>query len=854
MKKLLSITLSLILFVSALPAFAAKESTIGEYDYFLEAQELLTGLGCQNVSSKKATPISREAWLNLATEFSYYDNVTRQNLAGAGIHSETNYYFYPEENIKVRDAVVMLVKLLGYMPGVEYEASVYINVAAKLDIDNGINASFNDDLTYENAYILLYNYLRANTAELKISSGGVNIKSGDTNILYEKYGITLVEGQVTETPSYSLKGEPALETGFLKIGDDLCKNNRYNADEFFGCSVIAYVRDYKGTNEIVSMQVSSDCEITVITSENTPEYRDGAVYYSPDGAKEKKINVSPLADMFRNGESYVFDENTFVPCEGKMTFVDNGKGEEIIIIESTSDIKVSATDSRNLKIYSKDCGGLTYTIDDETALITPDGVKMDFESITVGDVITIWEKSDGSLHKAVVCTNALNLEAEEVSGASLIFDGTKYDFSPSRYDYFKDILSPGKTYDAIINIYGKIADLKETAAADGLVGIMVQCAVKTSGLSQSMSVKIYDMTDGFVTYPVSKKNIVNGKAFKTYDEIFGAIPKKEGTDKVNQTLILYKLNDAKEVISVDIASEVPMDITGDSKLYVTKYTEESNNATGKYKRYSKFLGPDLMIEPTTTTMFRFPIQSEDGSVIDEEEMYSAKKLISVTSGTIYSNCRIIGYSLDPEDKIAKYVTVEYDGSSGDIEGVSGDVRLSMVGEIKQCIHNDEPVEAVTIYNKHNVNGITVYGKSLTHFTDLGFEAGDLVRVSYNSETLVAKAAEIIWKRGSETLANNKLIFGGEAAICDVRFLKTYKRWGVTVDMFYKDVDMSTVTTDDAMVFRADLYVLFRYNEKLGTVENLTYNDFLTYDTSGNSASEIILETRYRDPMSMFFVD
>ena len=854
MKKILSIVLVLMLFVSALPAFGADVEPTEEYDCFLEAQELLTGLGCQNVTSKKDTVISREAWLNLATEFSYYDNLTRQNLAGAGIHSETNYYFYPGESIKLRDAVVMLVKLLGYMPGVEYDANVYINVAMKLDIDDGINASFADDLTYKNAYILLYNYLKANTAELNISSDGVNIKSGDTNILYEKYGITLVEGQVTQTPSYSLKDEASLEPGFLKIGDDLCKNSRYNADEFFGCNVTAYVRDYKGANEIVSMTVSSDCQITVITSENTPTYKDGALYYSPDGKKEKKISISPLADMFRNGESYVFDEKTFVPQEGKMVFVDNGNGEEIIIIESTRDIKVSATDSRNMKIYSKDGGGLAFILDDETALTTPDGVKMDFESITVGDVITLWEKSDASIHKAVVCTNAMTVEADEISGASLISGTTKYEFSPSRYESFKDIISPGKTYDAIINIYGKITDLKGTTTVDGLIGIMTQCKVKTSGLSQSMSVKIYDATEGFVTYPVSKKTLINGKSFKTYDEIFGAIPKKEGTDKVNQTLVLYKLNDAKEVISIDIASKVPMDITGDSKLYVTKYTEKSTNATGKYKRYSKFLGHDLMIEPTTTTMLRFPIQSEDGSVIDEEEMYSAQKLIAVTSGTIYSNCRIIGYSLDPEDKIAKYVTVEYDGSSGDTEGVSGDIRLSMVGEIKQCMHNDEPVEAVTIYNKYNINGITIYGKSLSYFTDLGFEAGDLVRVSYNSETLIAKAAEIIWKRGSETLANNKLTFGGEAAICDVRFLKTYKRWGVTVDMFYKDADLSTVTTDDAMVFRADLYVLFRYNEKLGKVENVSYNDFLTYDTAGDGASEIILETRYRDPMSMFFVD
>ena len=314
-----------------------------------------------------------------------------------------------------------------------------------------------------------------------------------------------------------------------------------------------------------------------------------------------------------------------------------------------------------------------------------------------------------------------------------------------------------------------------------------------------------------------------------------------------------KLDENDKIISIEYSSDQIMDLDSESKLYLVGKTEKSNTYTGTYKRYSKYFGPNIFVEPGQTLMFRYPIQSADGEITDEEDLYSVTSLNSVVSGTAYQNCAITGYSIDPNSKVARYITVEYEAESGAGNTVGGDTRIAMVGEVKKCVWRDEYVEAVTIYNSRSVSGTTVYGKNDNYFTNLGIESGDIIRVDYSGETKTVNAVEIIWENGSETLANGTYTFGSDGSICDVRFCKVYKNWGVVSDVFPKNTDLATVSSKDAKPVRTDLYMIFKYNKKLGKVETLNYRDIMAYEVAGEDASEIIYEMRYYDPMSMFVV-
>ena len=142
----------------------------------------------------------------------------------------------------------------------------------------------------------------------------------------------------------------------------------------------------------------------------------------------------------------------------------------------------------------------------------------------------------------------------------------------------------------------------------------------------------------------------------------------------------------------------------------------------------------------------------------------------------------------------------------------------------------------------------------SYFTNLGIESGDIIRVDYSGETKTVNAVEVIWENGSETFANGTYTFGSDGSICDVRFCKVYKNWGVVSDVFPKNTDLATVSSKDAKPVRTDLYMIFKYNKKLGKVETLSYRDIMAYEVAGEDASEIIYEMRYYDPMSMFVVE
>lgn len=860
MKKIISILLSVLLIFPALPAFAEGEPpSANDYEYFLEAHELLTGLGCQKVDTKKDGIITRDAWINLATKFSHYENVSRLNLAGAGIHSDTNYYFLPENPIKVRDAVVMLVKLLGYQPGVEYADTVYIKTAMTLDIDEGLNVNFDDYVTYETAYILLYNFLKADTAEVSYSTTDVNIKKGDTNLLYEKFNIVELYGQVTWSPSYSISSQEGADDGYIRIGDKLCTNLRYDGDEYFGRYVTAYVKNYDSSNaEVVSLHTDDKSKVSILKSEDCVSFDDGTLSYYEASGKTKSIKISLSADVYQNGKPFDFDES-IIPESGSITIIDNdvyGDGADVVLIDRTVDVKISALTPSDYTVYSSDVPGTKLVIDEDVKLLEPSGIPYDFENLTIGDVLTVWYKNDMSIWKAVWNNYSFSDVISGVGDKGVEIAEKKYSFSKSRYDFFKDKIIPGENVTVLLNIYGEICDVTSSVTTDGTPGVMLALANMKKGLSQSLSMKLYTVSDGIIVYPVSENVLINGKKYKTMDEVDNAFEKFAGTENEVQKFVVFKLNEDKTVItSVDFASEIPMDVDGESRVYLTKTIDESDKITGKYRRYSKILGYDITVEPSTTTLFRIPKQSKTGELYDEPDFYKNSKFASVQSGTIYSECRIKAYTLDPTSKVSQFVTIEYDVSDGSSDTPEAGTRASLVGEISKTIHDDEETEAVVIYNYTYPNGVTVYGKTPTYFTDLGVESGDIIHLDYNSTTKMAKAVRILWKKGADTLANNTVAFGEEGGITDIRYCKVYKLWGTVADMFYNNEDMSGMTTDDAMIFRTDLFQIFKYDERTKTVSITNANEFMPYVVAGEeNCSRVIVEVRYRESVSMFLVD
>ena len=520
MRKILSLILISVIVISAIPAFSASAETTSKCDdaLFAEASEVLTAIGCADISAKKDQMISRDAWINLMLNHSYYDGIDKAELANSGIYSETNYYFHPDENISLGDAVTMLVKLLGFMPGVEYNKSVYLTTAARMHMDRGINASFDDYMTYEMAYILLFNYLNANSAELNISSDSVYVKDSGKSLLESKYNITTVYGKITSTKSYSLTSGEGDGEGFLSLEGMKCKNTRYNSDNYFARYVTAYIRDYKGSNEVVALvEDSQQSKVIKITQNSDASIQNDKVVYYDESGKSKTKGISVYAQIFCNGEEISYDFEKLLPECGTLTLIDNGiysDGADVVIIENVTDVKIASIGKDTKKLYYDAAIPGSYLFDDDVSLESVDGVKVDFDSLTSGDIISVWEKSDGSIWKAVLCTKSISGTITEVSSNGILIDGVKYMLSPTRKSVISDNVKAGKEIFAVLNVYGQIADINEDMASDDLCGIMMQYSHKKTGLSENLVIRIYDTNEEFCAYEVHEKSTVNGKKCK----------------------------------------------------------------------------------------------------------------------------------------------------------------------------------------------------------------------------------------------------------------------------------------------------------------------------------------------------
>jgi len=180
---ILLLCLSMIIGVTALPTMAEQSQNSD----FLRANELLTGLGFNDVSLMASNEITRGEFIDLLVANSFYDNVQKDDLPGIGLYSDTNYVYLPEKSITIKEAITFCIKLLTFNSET-VDDYLITEVNSRLKLSRGILNDWSSPITYEQAYILIYNYLTAD-----ISVYGNRFSIGNTTILADKYNISIIE-------------------------------------------------------------------------------------------------------------------------------------------------------------------------------------------------------------------------------------------------------------------------------------------------------------------------------------------------------------------------------------------------------------------------------------------------------------------------------------------------------------------------------------------------------------------------------------------------------------------------------------------------------------------------------------
>ncbi len=422
-KRILAIVLMVIMLI---PSASFAEETVNA-DLYREEMEFLGKIGLYNEAQMAQDSfVTRGEFARLLSEL-IYDGVKTDNpsafsdiapgepytngvvlLEGLNIvRGNASGKFSPDAEITMIDAVVMLIRALGYEMYAEafggYQAG-YIDVAKKTWLTDGMSW-VSGGITYRVAMKLLYNSLFVSTVELDyVDEDGVHIAiNPGKNHLNDVLDIVNIDAVVINDGMRSFDNSGVLENQavlkYIDSEETITVNISEDISSLFGKRVDAYVKidSETGKQELIHARVSSKVTIKILNPDDIIlSDVDKVEYETDDSGKTKTIRFNTeVLYAFKNGyklSSYTGAE--FKPSYGEITYIDNdddGKPDVILIEEVDKHLVASATPAKNEVILCKAAAvnSLDLSGDDVAFRIYKNGKLAELTSIEENDIISV---------------------------------------------------------------------------------------------------------------------------------------------------------------------------------------------------------------------------------------------------------------------------------------------------------------------------------------------------------------------------------------------------------------------------------------------------------------------------------
>lgn len=363
------------------------------------------------------------------------------------VQGATESNFLPENNIKLSESCIILLKSMGYSHLLDEQTyDAYINKAALLGITRGLSST-DEYLTFEQVVVLLKNAIDIDLVSISISGGRTSytIEAGNTlrNALMgmEADGLVKKTGIVTaDIRSYLYLPVSSLKSTQIEIEGVV-----YNAaDEvpldYVGMLIDFYVDDTDSGNVIVSFKASNKNTVTNIDSRNIDDVRSGRLSYY-EGEKERTVTISSAAKYIYNGrvEHDYAVQNLLTLKNGSVRLIDNDgdHAADVVVIEEYVDCIVDRVYSETQKIIFKK--GYTYnnevsielntqSTDYYTNLLGADMQNAVFEDIEKADVLSIAKSRNGEALRVVISRERASGTVSEIGSEYIVIGGNEYEY------------------------------------------------------------------------------------------------------------------------------------------------------------------------------------------------------------------------------------------------------------------------------------------------------------------------------------------------------------------------------------------------------------------------------------------
>lgn len=477
--------------------------------------------------------------------------------------------FAPHQYIQAIDAVVILLRVLGYEETAKLEGGYpngYLKAARKAGLfSSGDGTAV---LSRGDAAVLLAKALEADY----LSFG--SLLAPDI-VRYEKLqgilgvyrGLKRGEGKVTATPASGLSiPKTGLKNTQVEIGGVLYDIGKTSAIALLGYDCEFYYKEENGTRVLYAIAPSSDVEIELISSKTHDilEISDNKIVYTSDDNEENEVvEIEKGTNVFYNCVAIegsltevVQNEETFT---GTMTFIENEDGSRAIFVEEYEDYIIESVDLEGLS-FTSDNGTrkVWWNIGDTVVIIDEQGDDLLIEDLATDSVATVYQSRNTTGIKVI----RMYLEKAEMEGTvTAIKDGKTYINGTERVisNSLKADMGVGREGIFRLNIYGDVVSARAKDPNPWQVGLLMSYAKEDTGFETISKVKIMSTEPKEYVYNIASTFTADGIRLKDGADIINGVVTSDGTwiglkNIEAETAIRYRLNSDGKVYQMDTPS------------------------------------------------------------------------------------------------------------------------------------------------------------------------------------------------------------------------------------------------------------------------------------------------------------
>lgn len=579
MKKIISICLCALLFVTCLPSMAlaaesfnAKLSTekialfeatgiLAKKDPFVTTEEL------DVTHAEFARVLVRMlGYNNLASDMVEMKNIYRDVNSGTTYAAEillatelglfgknVSAYFHPEDKAQTLWAAKAVARVLGYGQHLEKNSNI-ITTLGLLDGLTG-NGTF---LRRDDALQIIYNALDVQVMQIVgIAKGGLLTEgAARETILTEYFGIYNRESVLLADPMTSVYGEKPRE-GYLRFEDGLLHYANLETKNLVGAKIRYYYKVEDNEPSVIYLEKRKNTEIVLSADEAVYDYTNN-LYTTEKNGKTMKLPMELNTMVAYNGMP-CFDKNLMQPATGQITLIDNDNDGhfEVVIIREFTNLLVKGRNIGNGVIYDLLDAGRN--IDTEAfesfTLYSEANEKIELDALKADTVLTVYKSADGTSAEAYVSGKTMTMLLEQIDSGTneITIEGNRYKLSD---DYRLPIstLTVGQRYAFYLNHWNEVVYLEGNWDMD--LFYLLDAKKETSGLNSGVFIKGLETTDEIFIYELADYVV-----WYTYDNQPQRLKKDAAYDLLapgditNRQLLKLGRNEAGQITEILIAYE-----------------------------------------------------------------------------------------------------------------------------------------------------------------------------------------------------------------------------------------------------------------------------------------------------------